>query len=333
MIEIFAIYGLVNSKQQALDILGLSKDISKDIVNKAFKQKALLQHPDVGGSTEDMQLLIAARDFLLTLQEEKDNFQQKDEDISYEDDEDISYEDIAKLRKELGRDEFDRKYPGWTTELKHEMGLDYYNDLFEGYNPNDDIYSSERYERMLDQITEDANDLAQDIIDLSIDKNIFSLYLTLDEALKKLNINILDHTNKKDEKLFYEALEQSFNEKVLKNLDATKITLQDVLDYPNINVIHAFLNDIDSTKVIIPNELLENREFCRTMLLILANDPGIAKFYIKKYKDNIHFINGMMKCLGFLYYCRNNDKAKEIINMINFSDKDRSIVNTWLKAK
>lgn len=47
------------------DILGVPEGASDDDIKKAYKKKARELHPDMGGSTEDMQRLNQARDTLL----------------------------------------------------------------------------------------------------------------------------------------------------------------------------------------------------------------------------------------------------------------------------
>ena len=46
-------------------ILGLGENPSKELIEKAFKKKALLCHPDKGGNTEMMKLINQAKDQLL----------------------------------------------------------------------------------------------------------------------------------------------------------------------------------------------------------------------------------------------------------------------------
>jgi len=324
MLRIFAAYGLVNSKQQALNLLGLSNNASEEAIKQAFKQKALKAHPDVGGTNENMQLLIAARDYLLAKPMEVE------EPPNWE----MSYEDIADLRTEMGIEEFNRKYQGWEGELKREMGLDHYNDIFEGYNPKkDNYYNEQNYERKLESIASDAADLANDLIDLAIDNKIFSLYLRSGEVIEKFNINLLDYVDEEYLDIFIKDLDESFYEKILKNLDSTKITLEEMMEYPNIHVIEAFLSDYSNKDILIPNEMLGSTEFCQAILFLLSKDPDIAKIYIMKYKDNNSFIDAMVECCGFYYCIRGNDKAIELLRQINFNPKQKSIVDSWLKYK
>jgi len=44
------------------DFLGVSKDASKDEINRAYKQKAMVMHPDKGGSDRMMASLNKARE-------------------------------------------------------------------------------------------------------------------------------------------------------------------------------------------------------------------------------------------------------------------------------
>lgn len=70
--------------QEALNVLGLSGDINKDVIKTAFKKLALKYHPDrnpLGG--ELMKAVNAAVDFLMANLDKVNQFQSTDENSRY----------------------------------------------------------------------------------------------------------------------------------------------------------------------------------------------------------------------------------------------------------
>lgn len=174
-----------SSKEEALNILNITPNINltPEIVNKSYKLMVAKNHPDKGGDAILFKKIIAAKDYLLKI---INNLDQDNSVGSNQPFEDLSYEDIAQMRQEMGRQEFDQKFPGWISELKQEMGLDEYNKIFEGYNP------SYRREDDLDYIRQQENliQIAEDIISDAIDLDDFESKiesLTTEEKLFLLN--------------------------------------------------------------------------------------------------------------------------------------------------
>lgn len=333
-----AAQGLVNSKYQALSILGLQGDPLEEDINKAFKEKAKMHHPDKpGGDAETMKMLIAARDFLL---EYKDS-NNKEHPINTPDIDniplyDLSYEDIADMRKEMGRDAFEKKYPGWTNELKHEMGLDAWNKTFEGYNPKSDIYhENEKYENMMDSLYESAYDCAYELFQLGMEEGKITLYSNALDLLQiysdKLPIPsfIQESPNLLD--LFNKRLIESFNEILLKNVDDLDVSYEDMLDYPNMNVIQSFLlrnNNVEDINI--PDYLFANTDFMRAFFLLLDKDVTKGLLFADKYRNNPKFIEGILNSRSYLYYLKNN-LAKNVIMNLPFNESDKNAIKRILK--
>lgn len=136
--------GLVNTKKEAANILGISIDATKEQILKAYKELALKYHPDKGGTEEQMKLINAAKDFLLEFKN-KPEISEELNDFEEDIDPHPTYEEIAEIRKQMGREKFNEKFPGWLNELKNEMGLHEYNKIFEGYDPEYNPIEDERY--------------------------------------------------------------------------------------------------------------------------------------------------------------------------------------------
>lgn len=153
------------SLDEALSLLEInpSEQLSVSLIKEKKNKAALKHHPDHGGSHEMMLKINSAVDYLLNFLNKKSLEQDSSEYLN----EDLSYEDIAEMRREMGREEFERKFPGWVSEIKHEIGLDEYNRLFEGYDSNYNPYDDESYQRSQEELWEYAYNIIDDSVDLS----------------------------------------------------------------------------------------------------------------------------------------------------------------------
>ena len=346
-IFVLAATGLVNSKHHALSILGLTENPSLDDIKKAYKIKSKELHPDLNpnASQLEMKMLNAARDFLLSTQNEevvpKAPITEVQEDDFYP-----SYEEIAQERRDLGRDEFAKKYPGWEGELKGEMGLDEYNRIFEGYDPNYNPYN-DRGDSDQDNLYEYAGDYASDAAyelfeKAKEDKNL-DIYTKSHDLIDKYPEIVKPpdfYKNKNKQKLFAkfydELLSEKFSELILDNIDDFDLTLDYVLDFPNHKVVTSFFSRGDNVeKFTVPDSSLNNKIFIMSIfhMLIKPECFFFAKKFFNKYRDNNNFINGIMKCTGFLYWFKENEKAKELIKSLPFNDEQKYVVNRWLDYK
>jgi hypothetical protein len=177
--------GLVNSRRQAAQLLGIQPNATLDEINKAYKAKAIRFHPDLHPEkTSDMKMINSAREFMITYyglpdpEPELEMFQEPEpESEDTHDPSQMSYEDIRDIRNEMGREEFNRQYPGWESELRSEMGQEAYNAMFEGY--------SEAYEPEYGGDYEHAVENAWEYL-LENAESVFSDYLdNLTDAMEK----------------------------------------------------------------------------------------------------------------------------------------------------
>lgn len=170
--------------EEAARILGVTPNASAEEIKKAYRKLILKYHPDINASpeAEEMAALINAANHIMTNKgdyssaptPEKPKPKRRTihiDDLGYP-----SYEDIAEMRQEMGREEFDREFPGWTGELRGEMGLDEYNKVFEGYDPNYDPSKDPDYQRQQEDRAEYAADRIRELYDFDkLEENLYSL--------------------------------------------------------------------------------------------------------------------------------------------------------------
>lgn len=65
---------LITNDLNYYEILGIDNYASIDDINKAYRKKALECHPDRGGTTESMQLINEAYEYLLSKKQEYDEW-------------------------------------------------------------------------------------------------------------------------------------------------------------------------------------------------------------------------------------------------------------------
>lgn len=332
--------GLVNSKEQAFSILDLNPniDFNEREINRAFREKSKTLHPDkLSGNLQGMQMLAAAKDFLISLIEGNLQPSPQVEDNLYE----MSYEDIANMRREMGREEFNKKFPGWEGEIKHEMGLDNWNKTFENYDPEYNPYDDPSYmadqDAMWDSLRDSASDAATALFEQGLEDNKINLHSNFSELLEQYPELIqIPSWIKTDsfKKSFYTAAKDKFNELILDNADNFEITFDDMISFPNDKIVKSFLSrDGNIERYDIPDNLLSDKNFVRSVLLLISDNYEKGRIFVEKYKNNKHFIDGILKAAGFLYYIRNNIDAKNLILSMSFNDNQQNIVNRWLKNK
>ncbi len=339
-ILIFATYGLVNSRSQAYTILGLQEGASLEEVKTAFKNKALKLHPDRNpdpNALKDMQLLNAAKDFILNNeqpQEVVEGIPQEDMDNPF----DLSYEEISELRDRMGREEFDKKFPGWKDEIMREMGLDAYNKLFEKYdptyNPEDDPYFVGQMEQLWDHVKGIAEDIASALYEKGMEDHVIDVYTNTSSLMEKYP-NLVEYPEWIDKKGFskdlLKAIDDKFNELLLENIGEFDIPFDYIIEFPNEKVINAFLaKEGNIAKYDFPDDFLTSKNFGRAFIFLLREDPETAEIFINKYKDNKAFMQGLVKSVGFLHYMRDNAVAKMLLKLINFDEEQRKLINRWL---
>jgi len=330
-----AVQGLVSSRQEAASILGVDINASSEEVNAAYKRKAKELHPDLNPNADPMQmkLLNSAKEIMLSVKEPE--IEPIGEEIE---DPYPSYEEIAEMRKELGREEFDRRYPNWINELKREMGLDEYNKLFEGYDPNYNPYDDPEYQAnqdaMWERLSEQAYDVARDLYDkvkedgklelFSRAENFKDLYpelIQIPEWIKKYGL----------EKKFNKQLEEAFEDILFNNLEDIHLSLEQIMEFPNVKVIKAFLLQDDNFKADLPDSLLAEPTFAQAVFeLLKGGDFFIGKKVVEKYKNNPVFLDSIAKSANRLHFLRENDKAKELLKNLPFDEKTKALVYRWM---
>jgi curved DNA-binding protein CbpA len=270
------------SLKEALEALELSGSFTLDSAKSAHKKMVVKHHPDRGGDTETLQKINAAFEYIKTYLE--NGVEPKIDPKLDVDPYNLSYEDIAELRKEMGRDQFEKRFPGWLSELKSEMGLTQYNKIFEGYdssyNPEDDedyqrnqenlvgyvsseIYDSIDLEPAEDSVTEE--DLLWLMSNISETDDVLEYLQSLGAQVDKIRINkLLKHFNektlKKELRDLVEEKVKSFCKRHEKYKDVIKnVSLLDIIkDRKN----HQFFDknyhyDLFQLKQLITTEFLE----------------------------------------------------------------------------
>ncbi len=249
------------SREEALAELGLGSDSSVEDIKKAYRKKVFELHPDKNNSptaNDDLARLNLAYKYLTTDKEEKNKPNPPPEpihqpiNIEFEDLDDSeefypSYEKIAEEFKDLGEVEFNKKYPGWKSELMSEMGLENFNSTFYGMSDADQEQSQMDYERSWEIRAENLEyklaDFFSDLYDKLSDTDkaeLTNYYLTgnlnlntilsciSDESkfnqLKKME----DETERDLKKAFEEICVEKVSEHILKDLDPESIT-KDIL--------------------------------------------------------------------------------------------------------
>lgn len=339
-------YGLVNSKSQAYQILGLSDNADLKQINKAFTEKSKLYHPDINkkDTTKEMQLIIAARDFLRTVLQ---NLSQSEESVieenSSEHDPDLSYEDIAKMKQEMGREEFDKKFPDWSNELKHEIGLDEYNRIFESYDPKNNYYAQEDQEKLWNHLRDHAEDQAYNLFSKLRDEGKLDFWTGVNDLMDKYVDFKSDEWLMKFIKNNHKMLEEYkklFKKEYIniqdRNLDEFNFSFDDILNYPiaqsdYFQILGSFLSKDDNIeKTTFPDELLLNKEFARAFLIFASKNTEKAKLFLHKYGQNPNFLEGIFKSAFNLHWLKNHEELKNIILNLPFSNKQIPIVKHWL---
>lgn len=130
--------GLVNSLSEAAQILGISESADKKEIDQAYRRKALQHHPDKNPGKDTtllMQKINEAREFFLDYLNNSSQPPQIMEPIEdpIEDPMYSSWEDVAEEYKQ-DRDAWSKKYNKY--EVQGEIGIDAWNSMFEGYDPN-----------------------------------------------------------------------------------------------------------------------------------------------------------------------------------------------------
>ena len=153
LIKLFKLAAItIKDRNHAAQILGINATDPIDVIDKKYKELIKLNHPDkfvnqgkeaVDEATEKMKKINLAYGFLKKINPEKisnwEDIDLSDIDFSqaggdYYDPTVYTDEQIKDLYNNLGDEEFEKQYPGWKEELKHELGLEGYNDVFGGGN-------------------------------------------------------------------------------------------------------------------------------------------------------------------------------------------------------
>lgn len=235
----------------------------------------------------------------------------------------------------MGREAFNQKFPNWENEIKHEIGLDAWNSTFEGYEPNSEP-DFEKENELLENISIVATDAAHEIIDKLLENNELTLHVNGYDLLKKYKhiITIPDWISQYSSRLnlFQKEFSLMINEFILKNIDDINLSFEDMITYPNIYVIVSFFSrDENIEKYNVPDALLSDKNFVRSIFFLLEKNLERGITFIEKYQNNKNFIDGILKAVNFLYYLRGKITAKKVILNMPFSESQRKIVERWLR--
>jgi curved DNA-binding protein CbpA len=326
--------------EDAAQILGINPSANAEEIKTAFRRKAMEWHPDKNKSpnaTKMMQLINAANHMMIN----KDKFllskhnQPKERNVDFDYDFYPPYEDIAKMRREMGREEFDKKHPGWIGELRSEMGLNEYNKIFEGYDPNynpeddpDYMMSQEQileqaYETIADSI--DLDDLENKIENMSSEEKLFLIRnLKKPEELKQI-IGLETITPSKLSKKDLAKLEREVFEDKIKNLIKLNescfsgiVSLKDIVENPKEYIIlynpkeHLASNQI--------KELI-TEDFVNFIIKIRTEQFSHFSPALKA-RNDITLLNDKKKChmLATLLVEYYKHQGKDTYNVMVFSD-------------
>lgn len=184
---------LINTLPEAMSFLQLSPEASLEEIKAKYKLLARQYHPDIiKDDGLKMKMLNAAYEIATNKQfsTNEDNGPINEDNIPTTKI-DMSYEDIAKYRGSMGREEFEEEHPGWTSELKIEMGLDQYNSIFEGYSNNSEESEelTEEYNKRRDEDTYEAISELIEGIENSFDDNPGDKEMLVDHLGDLLNAN------------------------------------------------------------------------------------------------------------------------------------------------
>jgi len=177
------------SKEEALAELGLDINASPEDIKKAYRKKVFDLHPDKNSSStanDDLARVNLAYKYLVDTDKKEEPTTQSAvpkppiniefEDLDDSEDFYPSYEEIAEEFKNLGKAEFNKKYPGWESELMSEMGLDNFNSTFYGMSDADQEQNEMDYERSWEIRAENLEDKLSDFF--------YNLYDNLSETEK-----------------------------------------------------------------------------------------------------------------------------------------------------
>jgi len=315
-------------KDTALRLLNLPENFSAEDLKKTYKQKAFELHPDRNPSP-------TANKDLLEVNEAYQTLTNLPKEIELEEDPYPSYEEIAQMRKDMGREEFNKRFPDWEMELKSEMGLDEYNRIFEGYDPHYEP-SYEDQQRLWDSIEGLAGDEADNIINLAKENNDLNLYSNVNDLIKKYlnkDLSIFKNHSERVVSEFKKLLAETLKEKILDAADEFDITLQDVLDFPHHKVVQAYIEQ--SNNLEFPDKLLENKDFVKGGLLLLDNytpyKKALGKAFFNKYKNNVVFLTTIADSAKDFWWLKNHPEIKEqLLNSSLLSEEQLKNIKRWI---
>ena len=267
-------------KVQAASILEVSVSASRDEIRKAYLKKVRECHPDINtsaGADDMMKLINAAYTVMSTVMSDAYSPeivpQSPFGDIDYP-----SYEDIAKMRDEMGREAFNKKYPGWVGELQGELGLKKYNEIYEGYdpdyNPGDDL----QLQANLDQLWESAYSIIFDSIDLSkIEDKIVSMSMSNEEKKSLLDLNNTDYETLKS------GLERLGGEVKIDSMPVEKTSPISKLSNKDLKRLkgQALQNALD--------DIIKRKEYKFSECISLQDILKYTYKYVKVLEPEIHF--------------------------------------------